>query len=269
MFLGTLTWDIDPVLIKLSAVEVRWYGLFFAGAILLGIFIMGRIFKAEKKDEKLLDPLLWYIVGGILIGARLGHCLFYEPHLYLKDPVKILKIWEGGLASHGGFIGILIALAIFCRRHQGIKFLWTLDRLMIPAAFGAGMIRLGNFFNSEIVGPITSKPWGVRFLQLDGPQAPARHATMLYESFTYFILGCLILAIYRKKSGNYVAGLLPGIFLTLAFTMRILLEFIKTDQGEADGLFFLNTGQMLSVPVVIAGLILWCYAIKKGQQSSH
>jgi len=174
-----VTWNADPVLLHLGPIEIRWYGALFAAALLVGFWIMGRIYRREGQDERELDPLSLYAVLGVVIGARLGHVLFYDPGFYFTHPLEILKVWKGGLASHGAGIGLFIALYLFTRRYPTHSYLWLLDRLTLPAALGGAFIRLGNFFNSEILGKPTGADWGIIFERVD---SIPRNPVQLYES---------------------------------------------------------------------------------------
>ena len=251
-------WNINPILFKLGSVEVRWYGVCFASAIMFGYMIGGWIFKREGHDEELIDPLLYYLVAGIVIGARLGHCLFYEPSTYLANPLRILKVWEGGLASHGAVLGIFLAIFIFCRRHKAFTFLGIMDILTIPAMVGAALIRLGNFFNSEIIGTTTDIPWAIIFKRVS---LMPRHPVQLYESFAYLLIFVLFLGIYLKTSLSKQRGAMLGLLLTLVFAVRFLLEFVKIKQSEFEGLT-LSMGQWLSLPFVVLGLFLFLCSFK-------
>jgi prolipoprotein diacylglyceryl transferase len=244
-------WNINPVLLDLKFVQVRWYGLFFALAFLSGFYLMTKICEKERKDLN-LDSLLIYIVFGTIIGARLGHCLFYEPLYYLSNPVKILAVWEGGLASHGGGIGVLTALYLFVRKNNE-SFLWLVDRLSIPTALAGVFIRTGNFFNSEITGIKTSVPWAVVFIRND---SIPRHPVQVYEAVSYFIIFLVLLFLYKINGKNIKQGILFGIFLVMIFCVRIFLEFFKSVQSSYDLDFFLSTGQILSIPFIFAGLFL-------------
>lgn len=246
-----LVWNINPVLLDLKFVQVRWYGLFFALAFLSGFYLMTKICEKERKDLN-LDSLLIYIVFGTIIGARLGHCLFYEPLYYLSNPVKILAVWEGGLASHGGGIGVLTALYLFVRKNNE-SFLWLVDRLSIPIALAGVFIRTGNFFNSEITGIKTSVPWAVVFIRND---SIPRHPVQVYEAFSYFIIFLVLLFLYKINGKNIKKGSLFGFFLVMIFCARVFLEFFKSVQSSYDLDFFLSTGQILSIPFIFAGLFL-------------
>jgi prolipoprotein diacylglyceryl transferase len=160
-----ILWDMQPEIFPGTSIPLRWYGLLFAAAFLCGQFVMQRIFKAEGKPEKDIDVLTYYMIGATIIGARLGHCLFYQPEIYLNDPIEILKVWEGGLASHGAAIGIFIAMWFYSRNRPGQSFLWTLDRIVIIVALGGAFIRMGNLMNSEIIGKPADLPWSMVFAQ--------------------------------------------------------------------------------------------------------
>lgn len=253
-----ITWDFDPIAFTIPFINlsVRWYGLMFAGGFLLGYYFVRRTFTQKKLNVDLLDSLLMYMFAGTIIGARLGHCFFYEPYFYLSHPLEILKIWNGGLASHGGGIGLVATVLLFCRLHK-LNFLPLADLLCIPTAFVGGMIRLGNLFNSEIVGKATqSDTWGFIFLRLQEQIPVLRHPVQLYESISYFFISLLLLLIYKKFSPRFTGGVL-GSFLTLVFSARIALEFFKPEQANyMSNQELLTVGQWLSVPFIVVGLVL-------------
>lgn len=211
------------------------------------------IYKRENKPVVDLDSLLMYMVAGTVIGARLGHVLFYDPAYYMSHPLEIIMIWKGGLASHGGTLGILIAIYFYCRKHADQPYLWLLDRLAIPAALGACFIRIGNFFNSEILGLPTNVPWAIVFERID--DLP-RHPVQLYESITYAVIFIILLTIYKQLFDRLKDGILLGTMFTLTFGARFFLEFIKTHQAAYEDGFALTVGQWLSVPMVIVGILL-------------
>ncbi|MCV6631538.1 MAG: prolipoprotein diacylglyceryl transferase [Flavobacteriaceae bacterium] len=254
-------WDINPILFKLGGVEVRWYGVCFALAIMFGYMIGGWIFKREGNDEELIDPLLYYLVVGIILGARLGHCLFYEPSIYLSDPIRILKVWEGGLASHGAVLGIFLSIFIFTKRHKEFSFLGLLDMLTIPSMIAAAMIRLGNFFNSEIIGTTTEVPWAIIFKRVS---ISPRHPVQLYEAISYLLVFILFLFLYTKTKLIKKSGALLGLLLSLVFSIRFLLEFVKNKQSEFEGLT-VSVGQWLSLPLILFGLVLFIYKMKSSK----
>ena len=161
--LSYIYWNVRPELVQLGPLAIRWYGVFFAILFIVGLLIVRWQFHIEHKDEASLDKLLLYVIVGTVVGARLGHCLFYDPVYYLRHPVEILEVWRGGLASHGGAAGVLIAVCFYCRHRPDQPYLWLLDRIVVPTALGGAMIRLGNLFNSEILGTPTHLPWGFVF----------------------------------------------------------------------------------------------------------
>jgi len=252
-------WHTSPEMFSLGPLSVRWYGVFFALSFLIGLYIMSRIFLLEKKKEEDLNQLFYYIIAGTVIGARLGHCLFYEPEFYLSHPIEIFKIWRGGLASHGGFIGIITAVYFYSKSHKDQPMIWVLDRLTLPAILGSGFIRLGNFFNSEIIGNPTDVPWAIVFARVD--MLP-RHPTMLYESATYFIIFALLMVGFWTWHWYKKTGLMTGAFLTLVFSARFFIEFVKTRQASYGFDLPFSVGQWLSIPLIIVGMVLLYRALQ-------
>ncbi len=248
-----MTWNVDREIFSIGFFALRWYSLFFASGFVLGYFMVREIFRAEGKSEALLDSLLFHLVVGTVVGARLGHCLFYEPYTYLHDPLRILQIWEGGLASHGGFAGVIVALILFCRKHQSISFFWLIDRVAIPTMIEAACIRIGNFFNSEIIGHPTDGPWGVVFTKVDNI---ARHPTQLYEAAGYFLCFVMLFVMYRTAGRKPMEGRLFGANLVVAWTFRIFVERYKENQVAFENDMTWNMGQLLSVPFILFGLFL-------------
>ena len=216
-------WDVNPILVQVGALTVRWYGVFFAAAFLVGYRIMQGIYRREGADPAFLDRLLLYMSFEAVLGARVGHVLFYDPHYYATHPLEIVKIWEGGLASHGGAVGILVALYLLTRREGGPPYPWLLDRVAIPIALGGAFIRLGNLFNSEIVGTPTSGWWGVVFDRVD---SLPRHPVQLYEAIAYGLIYLLLLSVYRHRGPPLGAGGGPralsprGVFRALPSRIR-------------------------------------------------
>jgi len=247
--LSYIVWDVSPEIIRIGNFSLRWYGLLFAFAFIFAYIVLTRLFKKENIPVALLDKLTLYVGVGTIIGARLGHCLFYEPKSYLSNPLDILKIWEGGLASHGAAIGILIAIYLFCRKTQK-PFLWILDKLVIVVASAGFFIRMGNLMNSEIYGYPTSLPWAFVFVS-DG--SPPSHPTQIYEALAYIILFFVLYKLYNKTKDRFEPGLVFGAFLVLLFGIRFWLEFYKQPQVEAEADWFLNLGQWLSIPFVLLG----------------
>ena len=260
MLLNFIEWNPSPEIFPGTWLPVRWYGLLFAGAFFFGYLVMMRIFKHEKLPVKMLDQLATYMVIATVIGARLGHVLFYEPALYLSDPLEILKIWNGGLASHGAAIGILFGLYLFSKKNKKPYF-WTLDRIVIVVALAGFFIRMGNLMNSEIFGEPTALPWAFIFINIsDIP----RHPTQIYEAFSYLAIFGYLYWYYWKTDGNPRPGFIFGMFLILLFTVRFLIEFVKVPQVSFETTMVLNMGQLLSIPFVMAGL----YIVLKKPRSS-
>jgi phosphatidylglycerol:prolipoprotein diacylglycerol transferase len=262
MIFGAINWDVNPEIFRIGNFAVRWYGLLFASGFFFGYLIFLRFFKKEGLSVDILDKLTIYMALGTVIGARLGHCLFYEPEYYLKNPIEILKIWRGGLASHGAAIGILLALWLFVRKFK-FSFIWILDRIVVVVALGGAFIRLGNLMNSEIYGVQTSLPWGFIFIR--NLEIVPKHPTQIYESLTYFLILLLLLWLYYRNDAKPSPGLLFGLFLILVFGMRFLIEFIKEDQVAFEAGMTLNMGQWLSIPFVLlgTGILVWSQRRKK------
>lgn len=269
-----ITWDFDPVLFTLFGHPIVWYGLLFAlGLIILGPWIEKKMWEHEKLDSKWFESLAVYVFVGTIVGARLGHVLFYDPAYYLANPAKIFVTWEGGLASHGGTIGIIIACWLYSRRVTRKSILWVLDRLAVPTSIVAAMIRLGNLTNSEIFGRPTTLPWGFRFIRseeyrhLVPNMDMGCHPTQIYEALCYLAVFALCMWLYWKRdAARRYSGLIVGVFLTGIFLSRFIIERIKIVQEpwelkliESVGL---NMGQLLSIPFVLAGIWLIIRAVK-------
>lgn len=264
MILDYITWTANPVMID-SFVTVRWYGLMFAIGFLIGYEIVGRMFKHEGAPESWLGILLLWTVAGTIVGARLGHCFFYEWDYYSHNPIEILKVWEGGLASHGGAIGVILGVLCFSLFTTRRNPLWTFDRLVVPIALVGGLIRIGNLMNSEIYGGPTTLPWGFMFersrMWHQMYEGVAVHPTQIYEALCYFALFALLMWMYWKKNAEARPGLIFGVFLIGTFLPRFFIEFIKNDQVAFEATMTLNMGQWLSVPFVAAGIILVVWAM--------
>jgi prolipoprotein diacylglyceryl transferase len=252
MILAFIEWSISPEIFHLGPISVRWYGFLFAMAFVAGYFIMTWVFKKEKRPQPDLEQLSVYMIFGTVIGARLGHCLFYNPVYYLSNPIEILKVWEGGLASHGAAIGILVAVYLFSKKKKNYSFLWIIDRIVIVVALAGTFIRLGNLFNSEIIGKPADVAWAFIFTSVD--DLP-RHPTQLYESIAYLIIFLILIFIYYKGFEKNRSGLLFGLFLLLVFTFRFFVEFLKENQSAFEKGMVLDMGQLLSIPFIIAGII--------------
>jgi len=260
MTLQIIPWNVDPEIFRIGNFAVRWYGLLFASGFVIGYYILRKVFKNEGLGDATLDRLTVYVAIGTIIGARLGHCLFYEPAYYLANPIEILKVWHGGLASHGAAIGIPLAIWLFVRKEKK-PFIWAIDRVVIVVALAGVLIRLGNLMNSEIYGVETTLPWGFVFLR-NGENAP-KHPTQIYEALAYLLTFVILLRVYWKNMGKQKPGLLFGLFLILVFGFRFLVEYVKEDQVAFEAGMKLNMGQLLSIPLVIAGIALLFWAFRE------
>ncbi len=251
--LSYIYWNVRPEAFHLGPLTVRWYGILFALAFVFGYFIVSWEFRREKKDPKELDSLLIYMMVGTVVGARLGHVIFYQPGYFLHHPVEILEIWKGGLASHGGAAGILIALYFYSRRRPDQPYLWVLDKVALPTALGGCLIRMGNLFNSEILGHPAKVPWAFIFARVD--MVP-RHPAQLYESIGYLLIFFFLLLVYRRQGAKMPRGLMLGLFCVTVFTLRFLVEFVKQRQADYGHNFPLTVGQWLSIPFILFGAVL-------------
>ena len=269
-----ITWDFDPVIFTVFGHSVVLYGLLFAlGLIILGPWIAKKMWDHEKLDPKWYESLAIYVFVGTIVGARLGHVLFYDPAYYLAHPAKIFFTWEGGLASHGGTIGIILACWIYSRKVSRKSILWVLDRLAVPTGLVAAMIRIGNLTNSEVFGRPTTLPWGFRFVRSEEYRqlVPAMdmgcHPTQIYEALCYLVVFAVCMWLYWKRdAARRYSGLIVGFFLTGIFLSRFIIERIKIVQEpwelkliESVGM---NMGQLLSIPFVIVGIWLMVRALK-------
>ncbi len=256
-----ITWNADPILFHLGPLQIRWYGLMFAIGFWLGTNIVAKMFKHEGAPESWLGTLLLWVVGATIVGARLGHVFFYQWDYYSQHPEKIIAFWEGGLASHGGTIAIIIAVFLFSWITTKRSPLWTFDRLVIPIALVGALIRIGNLMNSEIYGHPTSLPWGFIFVRgHEFPGVPC-HPTQIYESLAYLALFGLLMWMYWKKNAEERPGLIFGVFLTWLFTARFFIEFVKNPQVAFEQGMTLNMGQLLSIPFILLGIGLIIYAL--------
>lgn len=256
-------WNVSPEIFEIGPVRLRWYGLMFLLGFTLGYRYMVKICKWEGFSIEKLDSLLVHLVLGTTIGARLGHCLFYDPAHYLSNPLEILKIWEGGLASHGGGTGVIIALWIFARKNPEFTWWWLLDRIAVFTVMTGAFIRLGNLMNSEILGKPTDGTWGVIFDRVD--QIP-RHPAMVYESICYAIIFVIAYyGIYLKKKGETPKGLLFGFVIAAIMACRFVIEYFKENQSEFEHGMIINMGQILSIPFIVAGIYFMIRTLKAQQ----
>lgn len=276
MIFDVITWNVDPEIFSIGPLSIRWYGLLFATAFLSGYIVFTRFLATERLTSEMLDQLLIYIAVGTVIGARLGHCFFYEPEYFLKNPVEILKIWKGGLASHGAAIGILLSLWLYVRKYK-LSFLWMIDRIVIVVALGGAFIRLGNLFNSEIYGGQTDLPWGFRFMRdrvydpNTGELLPtvASHPTQLYEALSYILIFTVLFLFYRKRYLKVRDGFIFGVFMILLFAARFFIEFVKNDQVAFESGMTFNMGQWLSLPFILAGVLMIAWTKMKPRYFSQ
>lgn len=282
MLINSIIWDVNPWLVRFGDnFGVRWYGLLFASGFFFGYIIFNRYFKKNGLTTELLDKLTIYMALGTVIGARLGHCLFYDFEYFSSHPLEILMVWKGGLASHGAAIGILISLYLFVRK-TGISFLWLIDRIVVVTALAGFFIRMGNLFNSEIYGRPTTLPWGFSFVrdrsrinfydqttgELLGKHLPC-HPTQLYEGISYLLIFIVLFWLVRKYSSKLKEGVIFSIFLISVFTARFIIEYVKFEQSDFEvnmiNNLHLNMGQFLSLPLILGGLILLYWIHKKGK----
>ncbi len=276
--LNFIHWSPDPVIFEIGSRGIRWYGLLLATGFLLSYFVLGYLLKKESWVQQRIDALAIYTIVGVVVGLRLGHCLFYDPVHYLSHPLEILKVWEGGLASHGGAVGIILALLLFARKYK-LNFWYLIDRVAAVVLLAGSFVRVGNLMNSEIYGVPTKLPWGFQFFRVGDDAAlamknavgqcnvadvsclaqhwPARHPTQLYEGIFYFIAFFVLLWLFKRYKDKWKPGVFLGIFLNVVFVFRFFIEFTKESQIEFEGWNFpLDMGQLLSVPFVALGLWL-------------
>lgn len=273
--LGAIVWDVSPSVF--SEFELlRWYGIFWMIGVVVGYRIMTRIYKFESIPVIELDKLAMYVMIGGIVGARLGHILFYDPVYYLNNPIEILPIkinpsfqFTGlaGLASHGGIIGALFALYLYTRKYDQ-KYFWLLDRLMIAGAALAGFIRLGNLMNSEIIGKPADVPWAFIFSRVD--QLP-RHPAQLYEAVFYLLLTVVLFFIWRSGKFASAVGFIFGLGIASIFAQRFFVEFLKENQVAFEAELTLNMGQILSIPLVLVGIgvMVWSWKKRSGEISTE
>ncbi|WP_309609262.1 prolipoprotein diacylglyceryl transferase, partial [Flavobacterium sp.] len=257
-----INWDFDSEIINIFGFPLKYYGLLFGFGLLLSTYILKGIYKRENLKDTAHEALFVYGIIGIFVGARLGHCLFYDFEYYSKNLLEIFlpikKTIQGeykfvgfsGLASHGGTIGLIISLSLYSKKYE-IKYLKILDIIAIVAPLGATFIRLANLMNSEMIGNPTKMPWAFIFRRVDNIP---RHPAQLYEAISYLIIFIVVFTIYETKNIKLGNGFLFGLAITLIFIMRILIEFVKINQVEFEEGMKLNMGQILSIPFIIIGM---------------
>lgn len=258
-------WDVNPVLVALGSLEVRWYGVLLAGGFFLSYLTLGKIFKKEGISQEFLDKFAFNLVIWTIVGLRLGHVLFYEPAYYFANPLEILMVWKGGLASHGAVIAIISYILYFTYKNK-IPVLWLFDRVAAVVPIAAGLVRIGNLMNSEIYGTPTDLPWAFVFVRDD---LLPRHPSQIYEALVYLSLFVFFIWYYKKLAGKIPAGRFTGIILAVIFTARFFIEFVKDVQVDFEATMTLNMGQWLSIPFMIMGISLWIYSYKKKEIPSY
>ena len=251
-----INWEVSPEIVQIGPITLRWYGLFFALGFLMGLYIVRRMFQEENAPEQWLDKAFIYVVVGGVLGARLGHVFFYDWDYYSQNLAEIPQVWKGGLASHGGAIGVILSLWIYSRRITKKSILWILDKVVVPTALAGCFIRLGNLMNSEIVGLPSDAAWAFHFINAHPPVNDVpRHPVQIYESLSYLAIFIALFQIYWKTEARFKPGLMFGLFLVSVWTARFIMEYFKASQGgfeEALGVF--TTGQWLSIPFILVGL---------------
>jgi phosphatidylglycerol---prolipoprotein diacylglyceryl transferase len=271
--INSVTWDVGPSLLDLGGFQIRAYSVLFALGFIVSYFIIKKFYQKEGVPVKELDTLtVWVVLGG-LIGARLGHCLFYDWTYYSKNLLEIILPFSfspefhftgfQGLASHGGAIGIIISMIIFYKKSTKKSFFWLIDRIAVPTGFAGALIRLGNLMNSEIYGHQTDLPWGFIFVR--NGDTFASHPTQLYEAAFYIITSIVLMRLYKVERFRNASGFLLGVFFIMVFTARFFIEFVKENQVAFEDSMSLNMGQLLSVPVVLAGVFLVLRALKNSR----
>lgn len=252
-----IVWDVDPAIFSVNIfgfnLEPRYYSLSFVLGFFLGERYVHKYMVKNGYTKDDVGKLFTYMLLGTIFGARLGHCLFYEPSYYLSHPLEILKVWNGGLASHGGFAGVMIAVWLFNKRVKKINLLWLLDLVAAPSLITGSYIRLGNLMNSEIIGHPSDAPWAFVFKKVD---SIPRHPTQLYEAIGFFVVSMIVFHLYKKYHEIWPKGRFVGLILTGGMGWRIFVEFFKENQVAFEQGMLLNMGQILSIPMMIMGILL-------------
>lgn len=269
--LAYITWNIDPEITRIFGfISLRYYSLLFVSGLIIGYLIVKRIYLKEGIPIESLERLSLYIFIGTIAGARLGHCMFYEPVYYWQHPFEMLLpfIWipgvsfeftgYQGLASHGGAIGVLLAIILYCKKDH-VNLLWVLDRVSVAIPLTGSFIRIGNFMNSEIIGKPTNSSYGIVFQQVD---LLPRHPAQLYEAISYLLIFVLLSGLFKKTKTNRKNGFLFGLFLVLLFGARFFIEFFKIIQSDFESGMALNMGQILSIPFLAVGIALMIWKRK-------
>ena len=256
-----ITWEVDPILFELGPLAVRWYGLLFAMAFLVGYYIMQNFLKREKLPVEWMDSILMYMMIGTIAGARLGHVFFYQWDYYQHNLLEIIQIWKGGLASHGAAIGIIASLWIWSMKVSKRPLLWVLDRIVITVALAAVFIRTGNLMNHEIVGAPWDGSWAFLYTRAGYMELVPRHPAQIYEAIAYSFLFLVLITLYYKTSAAEKKGMLFGLFLIGLVSARFVIEFFKEVQVEFEADMALNMGQLLSLPMIAVGAFFFVRAL--------
>lgn len=259
----SVVWDVNPIFIDLFGLEIAYYGLLWASAFGVGLWLFGKMVKKEGLDPEITGSAFMYCIVATVVGARLGHCLFYDPVFYLQNPLHILFFREGGMASHGAAIGLLIGIWLFSRKWK-TPYIWMLDRIGIVVTIGGALIRLGNLMNSEIYGTQTDLPWGFIFVR--AKEILPMHPTQIYEAVAYLILFAILCHMYWRTEISNRRGIMFGVFLIGLFASRFGIESIKNVQVSFETTMALNMGQWLSLPFIIAGVVILVAALKRAPQ---
>lgn len=275
MFFAEITWTAHPIIFQLGAFALRWYALMFIIGFAIGVKIMEWVYRREGLDPERVYYLFMACFIGTLVGARLGHCLFYDPGYYLANPIEIFKTWKGGLASHGGTIGVILCVLYYAKKDRLSK-LWLLDRLSIAVAPVAALIRMGNLFNHEIYGHPTVLPWGTRFVQNihaweQGAEpifSEPSHPTQIYEALAYVAVFVICWYLYKCTEQGRHRGVIFGTFMVGVFGSRFFIEYLKNVQEAFEEGMLLDMGQLLSIPFVLLGAWLIVRGMKSPEQTS-
>ena len=258
-------WNVNPIMLSIGPLSIHWYGVFFAGGLIAGLYLFRYILKLENKDPDMAEELLLYLAIGIVVGARLAHCLIYEPTYYLSHPIEILYVWKGGLASHGGLIGAIIASYLFAKK-RNLSLPWLLSRLSVVGGIFAASVRFGNFFNSEILGKASASAFAIIFERYN---MTPRHPVQLYEAVSYLIILAIMWILYKRFGDNRSPWFLTGVFFTLIFSVRFVLEYLKLPQADYTLPIALSIGQLLSIPFIIAGIGMALYGYKHNIETKY
>ncbi len=262
--LASIVWNVDPEIVILGPVVLRWYGIMWAIGFLVGYSIEEKVYNRERMPEENMEKLFLYMLIGTVIGARLGHCFFYDWEYYSRHLTEVLCVWKGGLSSHGGACGILLALYIFSRKVAHKSYMWVMDRIVLAVAICGACIRFGNLMNHEIYGHPSDVPWAFQFITnihawqngADPIYSLPSHPTQIYEMLYCLITFAVVMFLYWKTNARKFEGFIFGVFLIGIFLTRFLLEFIKNNQESFEDAMALNMGQLLSVPLILWGIYL-------------